>query len=251
MLGLGVEVEMSNFPLVRISSKKHIEELRSGQLFLRNNSYYQRMEENDNARSDILDGSISFPDDGILSSIAKGEVSNGRIMKLTSYVACFYHFHCEKNGYFYVPEEDKHAIREFNRDSALIIDTDEFEFRVRNACNKEGLPLLMGDVFYISSKQENEISDRIRTGYVPLFIHTPQFVKSSKFYNQHEYRVSIDYTPDFLMSHINEQILSMNSEEVEELRDSAKTINIGSVDDISEMVTVDELLNSYFREDGK
>lgn len=250
MLGLGVEVEMSNFPLVRISSKKHIEELRSGQLFLRNNSYYQRMEENDNARSDILDGSISFPDDGILSSLTKGEVTNGRIMKLTSYVACFYHFHCEKNGYFYVPEEDKHAIREFNRDSALIINTDEFESRVRNACKKEGLPLLMRDVLYISSKQENEISKHIRTGNVPWFIHTPQFVKSNKFYNQHEYRVSVDYTPNFLVSQINEQILSMNNEEVEELRNSSKTVYIGSVDDISEMVTVDELLNSYFREEG-
>ena len=37
---------MSNFPLVRISSRKHIEELRSGQLFLRHITYYQRLEEN-------------------------------------------------------------------------------------------------------------------------------------------------------------------------------------------------------------
>ena len=247
MLWLGVEVEMSKFPLVRISSQKHIEELRSGQLFLQHITFYQRIEENDIARRDVFDGSIPFPDDGTLSSIAKAEVKNARIMKLTSHVACFYHFHCQKNGYFYVPEEDKHAIREFNRDSALIIDTDEFESRVRNACNKESLPLLMRDVFYISSKQENEISDHIRTGFMPLFIHTPQFVKSSKFYNQHEYRVSVDYTPDFLVSHINGQILSMNNEEANKLRNSTKTINIGSIADISEMVTVDELLNSYFR----
>ena len=240
---------MSNFPLVRISSRKHIEELRSGQLFLRHITYYQRLEENDSARSDVFDGSIPYPDDEILSSIAKHEVKNGRIMKLTSHVACFYHFHCEKNGYFYVPEEDKSAIREFNCDTALIIDTNEFESRVKEACNKDNLPLLMQDVFYISPKQEDEISNHIRTGYVPLFIHTPQFVKSSKFYKQHEYRVSVDYTPDFLVSHINGQILSMNNEEAKRLCDSTKTINIGSIADISEMVTVDELLNSYFREE--
>ena len=62
-------------------------------------------------------------------------------------------------------------------------------------------------------------------------------------------RISVDYTPDFLVSHINGQILSMNNEEAKRLCDSTKTINIGSIADISEMVTVDELLNSYFREE--
>lgn len=242
---------MSTFPLVRISSQKHIEELCSGQLFLRHITYYQRLEESDIARRDVFDGSIPFADDGTLSSIAKAEVHNTRIMKLTSYVACFYHFHCEKSGYFYVPEEDKPALREFKRDTALIIDTDEFESRVRNACNNEGLPLLMRDVFYISPKQEEEISDHLRTGYAPLVIQTPQFVKSNKFYNQHEYRVSIDYTPDLLMPYINGQVLSMNNEEAKRLCDSTYTINIGSIANISEMVTVDELLNSYFREEVK
>ena len=241
---------MRNFPLVRISSKKHIEELRSGQLFLRNNSYYQRMEENDNARSDILDGSISFPDDGILSSIAKGEVSNGRIMKLTSYVACFYHFHCEKNGYFYVPEEDKPALREFKRDTALIIDADDFESRVKNACDKGGISSLMGDVFYISPQQEIEIKDQLQKGYIPKIIHIPQFVKSSKFSNQHEYRVSVDCTPDYLKLHSKGEPFLLDAEEFKGLSNSTKTINIGSIADISEMVTVDELLNSYFREEG-
>lgn len=108
---------MSKFPLVRISSQKHIEELRSGQLFLRHVTFYQRLESTDNARSDVFDGSIPFPDNGTLASIAKEDVKNGRIMNLTSYVACFYHFHCEKNGYFYVPEEDKPALREFKRDN--------------------------------------------------------------------------------------------------------------------------------------
>lgn len=61
-----------------------------------------------------------------------------RVMKLTSYVACFYHFRCEKSGYFYIPEEDKPALREFKRDTALIIDTDEFESRVIERRNPTG-----------------------------------------------------------------------------------------------------------------
>lgn len=238
---------MNNFPLVRISSKNHIEELLAGQLFLRHITYYQRLEEKDLARSDLFDGSIPFPDDGTLSSIAKAGVKNARIMKLTSYVACFYHFHCERNGYFYVPEEDKSALHEFNRDTALIIDTNEFESRVRKACDKDNLSPVMQDVSYISPKQEEEIMASLRNGYVPLLIHTPQFVKSNKFYAQHEYRVSVDYNPDFLISHINGQVLSMNGEEAKALCNSSKTINIGPIADISEIVTVNELLNSYFR----
>ena len=242
---------MSTFPLVRISSQKHIEELRSGQLFLRHITYYQRLEESDIARRDVFDGSIPFADDGTLSSIAKAEVHNARIMKLTSYVACFYHFRCEKSGYFYVPEEDKPALREFKRDTALIIDTDEFESRVKNACDKGGISSLMGDVFYISPQQEIEIKDQLQKGYIPKIIHIPQFVKSSKFSNQHEYRVSVDCTPDYLKLHSKGEPFLLDAEEFKGLSNSTKTINIGSIADISEMVTVDELLNSYFREEVK
>lgn len=60
---------MSTFPLVRISSQKHIEELRSGQLFLRHITYYQRLEESDIARRDVFDGSIPFADDGTLDGL--------------------------------------------------------------------------------------------------------------------------------------------------------------------------------------
>jgi len=250
MLWLGVEVEMSKFPLVRISSQKHIEELRSGQLFLRHVTFYQRMESNDNARSDVFDGSIPFPDNGTLASIAKEDVKNGRIMNLTSYVACFYHFHCEKNGYFYVPEEDKPALREFKRDTAFIIDADDFESRVKNACDKGGISSLMGDVFYISPQQEIEIKDQLQNGYIPKIIHIPQFVKSSKFSNQHEYRVSVDCTPDYLKLHSKGEPFLLDAEEFKGLSNSTKTINIGSIEDISDLVTVEELLSSYFREEA-
>lgn len=235
------------YPIVRLSSRRHIESLQNGKLFLRNNTYYQRIEESDQARNDVFDGSIPFPDDGTLSAITGNEVKNARIMKFTAYVACFYHFHCEKYGCFYVPEEDKEALLAFNCDTALIIDPVEFENRVRSACERENLPLMIRDVFYISPNQEKEIIEHIRSGFVPMFIQTPQFVKSNRFYEQHEYRVSIDYTPDFLASHINGQVLSLNYEAAKKLNESTLTIDIGPIADISEIVTVEELLNSYFK----
>lgn len=235
------------YPIVRLSSRKHIESLQNGKLFLRNNTYYQRIEESDQARNDVFDGSIPFPDDGTLSTIADQEVKNARIMKLTAYVACFYHFHCETNGCFYVPKEDKEALLAFNCDTALIIDPVEFGTRVRRACEREKLSPMMRDVFYISPNKEKEIIEHIRRGSVPMFIQTPQFVKSNCFYEQHEYRVSIDYTPDFLAAHINGQVLSLNDEDAKGLYESTLTIDIGSIADISEIVTVEELLNSYFK----
>lgn len=238
---------MFSYPIVRLSSKEHVESLQKGHLFLRHNTYYQRLEVHDEARSDPFDGSIPFPDDGTLSSIAKSEIKNARIMKFTSYVACFYHFHCIKGEFFYVPEDDKQSLRDFKSDTALIINTVEFERRIRTACEEKGLTSLMRDVFYISPTQEEEIAFNIHNGYVSLIIHEPQFVKSNRFFDQHEYRVSIDHTPDFLLSRINGQIISLDQGEAETLCNSTYTIELGSLEDISEMVTTDELFNSYFK----
>ena len=50
-----------------------------------------------------------------------------------------------------------------------------------------------------------------------------------------------------MASHINGQVLSLNYEAAKELNESTLTIDIGPIADISEIVTVEELLNSYFK----
>lgn len=241
---------MNTYPLARVSSKEHIEELRAGQLFLRNLFYYQTKEKDDKARSDQYDGSVRFPDSGVLSAIFHNNVENARITKITAHVACFYHFHCEKKGCFYVPEEDKQDLRRFNRDTAIIIDTDEFVRRIEFACEKLGLPLMHRDVVYLNSVQEQTVINSIKSGFIPSYVQNPQFVKNERFSHQHEYRVAIDYTPGDLRELFSREAFSLkNGAIIDSIRESKLTVNIGSIEDISEVFTLEEFLSDYYKVD--
>lgn len=236
---------MNRMPIVRFSSKEYINQLQAGHLFLRNNMYYQYLEATDAARSDIYDGSLPFPDNGLLEFLAGETINNARIMRLDAYVSCYYHCHCIRSGCFYIPESDKEELRKFNSDTAIVIDIDKFEERLQIVCAQKGIEILFGDVTYYNDEELAYLVRNLKGGNIPQILSAPQLLKDRAFFNQHEYRVSVTYKPKMLLENPSASMIRQNDREKEELRNSIYLLDIGSIEDFSTVIPTEELFTSY------
>lgn len=234
---------MSTLPIVRFSEKKYLEQLQCGELFLRHNMYYQRLESEDTARSDPYDGSLPFPDEGLLSKIAGEAVFHSRKMSLTAYVICFYHYHCVKNGHIYIPEEDKAALLKFKSPYGLIINVQKLEERLAQVYSTKNIRLSCDDMHYYSDAELQRMIGEQHNGKTMLPV-PPQYLKSDTFKNQSEYRICVNHQPDVLRMNPGAMILNQNGQETEKLYKSTHTLQIGSIKEFSVILPTEKILNS-------
>ena len=234
---------MNILPIIRFSEKEYVEQLQSGELFLHHNMYYQRLESGDTARSDPYDGSLPFPDEGLLSKIAGEAVFYPRIMSLTAYVICFYHYHCVKNGHIYIPEEDKAALLKFDSPYGLIINVQKLEERLSQVCSTKNIRLSCGDVHYYSDAElQRMIGEQHNSKNMPPV--PLQYLKSDTFKNQSEYRICVNHQPDVLRMNPETLVLNQNGQEAEKLYKSTHTLQIGSIKEFSVILPSEKILNS-------
>ena len=189
------------YPLIRFESRKWLDKLINGELFMRNSFYYQTLEESDSARSDTFDGSAPFADKNrIMESIIGQEVRNARLMVLDRYIKCFYH--CTEDDFIQTESglwklslsgKAKDAANEFNADSVLLVfEPIEFIKQVEKVCARNNESFSYGNVKYIDYDEQG-----FTTVYDDIFrnnkIYELPFYKDKKFSNQKEFRICIQH----------------------------------------------------------
>lgn len=248
---IGSLLDMS-LPLIRIDDKQWLNEYRRGKVFLRNQLYYQSLDSSDSARSDMFDGAIPAMTSKYFDSISKrlpagAEIGKSRIMNLNVFISCLFAFK-EANVFrgnkdeikLLLSEENKAAIKEFKKHSALIIfDRDEFERRVNESAKRHQIPCIVGNVEYCDlSDQETseklicESQERTQPAYkIP-------FIKDFQFAPQQEYRICCEFKRS--IADPTQQDMFYLSDAVKNQYRLLETI---SLEDISLILPLDFVLN--------
>ena len=76
------------YPLILVAKKEFLECFQHGDLYMVSCLHYQEMENEDTKRGDKYDGAIKCS----CNKYEVRSVINPRLMLLTTYVKCFYHF---------------------------------------------------------------------------------------------------------------------------------------------------------------
>ena len=239
-------------PLIRIDDEQWLNKYRKGKVFLRNQLYYQSLDSRDSARSDMFDGAIPAMTSKYFDPISKGlpagaEIDKSRIMNLNVFISCLFAFN-DANVFrvnedaimLSLSEENKAAIREFKKDSALVIfDRDEFERRIYVAARENQTPCIARNVEYCdfsdqepSKKMILESIEGIRPAYkIP-------FTKDFQFAPQQEYRICCEF---------KRSIADPAQQDMFYLSDAVKyeyrLLESISLEDISLILPIDSVLN--------
>ena len=135
---------MNIHPLIRVDKKEYLEDLQTGNLIMRSNLYYQKMD-NDKERGDICDGAI-YGDYFIptqLPNMQHLEIANPRIIMGNLFIKSFFQYvdneveRVGENAYRYsLSSNSQNALTQFkDADSVMIIlDTVEFIKQFEDAC---------------------------------------------------------------------------------------------------------------------
>lgn len=237
-------------PLLRVDKKEYLEDLRRGKLYLRNNLYYQRLEADNEVRSDPNDGSL--PTEGIVESpsIDGKTLRNMRITQGNAYIKCFYHYKQEDvvkiNERYYrltIPEEAKQSLMSFGSDHVMVISSPIiFTSRIEEAALKAGDTSHCENVEYFDEKGiRNKTIEFINGLNNGVMTSNPIFCKDIKYKDQQEFRVCVRHLRnDLLSTKISYGIEYYDI--TQEYIDTPYTINIESIEDISCIIDLKDLI---------
>lgn len=237
-------------PLLRVDKKEYLEDLQRGKLYLRNNLYYQKLEADNDVRSDPYDGSL--PTDGVLESptINGTPLRNMRLTQGNAYIKCFYHYKQKDvvriNERYYrltIPEEAKESLMSFGSDHVMIIFSPiVFAYRIDEAALKVGDTSYCKDVEYLDEEGlRNKTIELIAGLNNGEMSDNPIFYKDVKFKDQQEFRVCVHrLINDLLPTKISYGIEYYNI--IQEYIDTPYTINTESIEDISSIIELNVLL---------
>ena len=221
---------MTYLPLVRFAKKEYLEQLQAGNLFMRNIMYYQTLEQDDTARSDVYDGAI--PTSFVPLAVEKpGKVEHSRIMMPDKYVTCFFHYQkTTEDGHLCMSDRSKFELEKFGCDYALIIDTNRFLTRLNEVQCKEA-SLNYGDVIYYTKLGYQKEVNQVLAHRMPT--NPIEFMKRDSFSSQQEFRISISHKTPLFYDLFKKPINEISQQELAELVSTTYTLDIGSIKEFS------------------
>lgn len=239
-------------PLIRIDDEPWLNEYRKGKVFLRSQLYYQSLDSRDSARSDMFDGAIPAMTSKYFDSISKGlpagaEIDKSRIMNLNVFISCLFAFN-DANVFrvnedaikLSLSEENKAALREFKKDSALVIfDRDEFERRIYASARENQTPCIAQNVEYCDfSDQETSTKLIVESigGMRPAY--KIPFTKDSQYTPQQEYRICCEFKRSIADPAQQDMFYLSNA-----VKDEYRFLDSASMEDISLILPIDSVLN--------
>jgi len=244
----------NRFPLLRFDNEKWLKEYAKGHIFLRNLLYYQSMEEIDAARFDPFDGALPVSAPNLFTEYQQDsniEIKHLRLMNPNIFVGCLFsydmnnvrHTECGQTV-IHLSDENVKAAKEFAKDSVLVIfDRVEFERRITEAINRNGVKCLHHKVFY------KDYSDRKAIGVLENEFISGQrareeipFIKDIRFRFQQEYRICCEYQNSIADSLADEYIKLER-----EVKEQTRFFEINSIEDISRIIPFDVFLESLYQ----
>lgn len=239
-------------PIVRISEKKHLEDLQNGKLFMRNVQYYQQLESEDLARSDPFDGAI--PAIGVIPKVLEGNPVTSQLNPETSkftyintYVSCFFgiRWHqVDSSGRITLSPSIVNKLREFICKDAIIIELNRLTKRLQRVMEQEQPSLIYGHVEYLTNQDYDvELTNLIKN----MPPSRPfEFLKRDSFAQQQEFRISCRYNDDIYqklcVSESQDPARHLSHEMLKQIADSSITIDIGSIQEFSKIIKLSDLL---------
>ena len=250
---------MNIHPLVRVDKKEYLEDLQKGNLFMRSNLYYQKMD-NDKERGDIYDGSI-YGDCFIptqLPNMQHYEIANPRIIMGNLFIKSFFQFvnnEVEKvgeNAYRYsLSSNSQKALTQFeDADSVMIImDTSKYIRQFEGVCNSKKIRFWYDSVHYMDEDEIRELQQM----YVDLEkqseLLNPIFIKRKGYSVQQELRLCVQHP---ISKEIDEAIEEQGVVYFEKsVVDVPYEINIGQIEDYSVIMPLKEFIGRSISIDYK
>ncbi len=193
------------YPLILVAEREFLESFQRGNLYMISCMHYQQMEKEDPQRGDKYDGAVkcTYSDRYIDGQLLKN-IENPRILLLSTYIKCFYHFKdndlhkvSDNDYYFTISKESSDELKNFHREYALIIyDVHKFIERFSDACrkNKNISNYYYSDVTYIDDEEYPKYEmDLIRgvLGKTEKGVINPAFLKRKIFRPQQEFRIAV------------------------------------------------------------
>ncbi len=250
---------MNIHPLVRVDKKEYLEDLQKGNLFMRSNLYYQKMD-NDKERGDIYDGAI-YGDYFIptqLPNMQHLEIANPRIIMGNLFIKSFFQYvdnEVERVGekaYRYsLSSNSQNALTQFeDADSVMIImDTRKYIKQFEGVCNSKKIRFWYDNVHYMDEDDIREIQKK----YVDLGnqseLLNPVFIKRKGYGDQQEFRLCVQHP-------ISKEIEEAMEEQgvvcfEKSVVDVPYEINIGQIEDYSVIIPLKEFMGHSISIDFK
>ena len=192
------------YPLLLVAEREFLESFQSGNLYMVNCLHYQQIEKEDPQRGDKYDGAVKCTSSNYYDEQLLKNVENPRLMILSTYIKCFYHFKdndmqkINDNEYhFTISKESADELKSFHKEYALIIyDVPKFIERFNDACKRKKIisNYFYSDITYIDDeeypKYEKELIRKI-LGEKTEGVTKPTFLKRKKYSAQQEFRISV------------------------------------------------------------
>ena len=250
---------MNIHPLVRVDKKEYLEDLQKGNLFLRSNLYYQKMD-CDKERGDIYDGAIygDWFNPILPKDMQQSKILNPRIVMGNLFIKSFFQYvdeEVEKVGekaYRYLlSKKSQEVLTQFkDADSVMIIlDTAEFIKQFEDACNSKKIQFWFDSIHYMD---ENDIRN-LQQMYLNLEkqskLLNPVFVKRKGYSNQQEFRLCVQHP---ISKEIDEAMEEQGVVCFEKsVVDVPYEINIGQIEDYSVIIPLKEFMGHSISIDFK
>ena len=159
---------IEGFPLIKFQSAERIKSLRQGHLYAKTLGYYRKLEE-ETGDADIGDGfeAMLHVNKGQLINKSTGEVHELndtllRTMRSDDFVFCMFGIY-PKTEVFEFSAEQREKLLSFGDTALLILDSEEFINRVKQAATKNGLEV------YFDAAQYYNPSEDIGNIWISLF----------------------------------------------------------------------------------
>ena len=237
---------MNTHPLLRVDKREYLEDLQKGNLFMRSNLYYQKMD-CDKERGDIYDGAINgdWLSIDIPIEMQDNKISNHRIVMGNCFIKSFFQYvddEVEKAGeYAYkysASEKSQEVLVKFNDADAIMIimDTGAFIRQFEDACNSKRIRYWYGNVDYMD---EESIRDLQETQVQSLLLNIA-FIKRKKYSNQQEFRLVVQHS---LSKESDETLYKQGIAQLDKsIIDMPFEVNMGRIDDYSVILPLKEFL---------
>lgn len=214
---------IKGFPLIKIQRHDRIEGLQKGKLYAKTLEYYREREvtTGDMTVGDSFEGMIHI-NEGYLRNPTTGEVItlNDTLIPTTeSDMFSFCMLGVKPNTTrFEFTDKQKTELIKFGDTALIILDSDEFERRVKNAVDKAGYSVLNGFVNYYDSSEDNG----------NLILSALKDIRNVAMWKREEYSYQQEYR---FVIHPNNH------------GDDHVILDIGDISDISVMCSAEEALN--------
>ena len=154
-----INLTIKGFPLIKFQSAERIESLRQGHLYAKTLVYYRKLEE-ETGDADIGDGfeAMLHVNNGKLINKSTGEVHELndtllRTMRSDDFVFCMFGIYPETKVFEFSAEQ-REKLLSFGDTALLILDSEEFINRVKQAAAKNGLEVHLGAVQYYNPSED-------------------------------------------------------------------------------------------------